>query len=80
MAGNVNKLKEEIVTIDPKMDIDSFHIRNIGKLIESTEAEIRSEMHGITLNKSKQIINTGRFKHEFMPKSQKSSFQQELIE
>lgn len=37
-------------------------------------------MHGITLNKSKQVINTGRLKQEYMTKSEKSNFQQELIE
>jgi len=53
VAGHVSKLKEDIVTIDPKMDIQQFHIRNIGKLIESAESEIRSDMHGITINKAK---------------------------
>ena len=80
VAGHVNKLKDESVTIDPKADIQQFHIRNIGKLIEANESEIRSEMYGITLNKSKQIINTGRLKQEYMTKNEKSSFQQELME
>jgi len=34
VAGNVNRLKEDLVTVDPKMDIQQFHLRNIGRLIE----------------------------------------------
>ena len=37
-------------------------------------------MHGVYLNKSKQIINTGRLREEYMTKEEKSSFQQELFE
>ena len=34
MGGHINKVKEDTIQIDPKIDIEQFHIRNIGKLIE----------------------------------------------
>lgn len=59
---------------------DDFHIANIGKLIESNETEIRSEMDGIYINKTKQILNTGRLREEYMTKDEKLNFQKELAE
>ena len=79
VAGNVNRVKEDYVAIDPKVDIQKFHLKNIGKLIEANESEIRSEMNGIFINKSKQIINTGRLQPEYMTGKEKSAFQQDLI-
>ena len=32
---------------------DMFHIANIGRLIEANESDIRSEMDGIYINKTK---------------------------
>ena len=80
LGGNIHKMREEQVTIDPKIDIEAFHIRNIGKAIEQNEADIRSEMNGVYLNKSKQIINTGRLRDEYMSKEEKLNFQNELLE
>jgi hypothetical protein len=57
---------------------DEFHIGNIGKLIEALETDIRSEMDGIYINKTKQIINTGRLKEEYMTQDEKGKFQNEL--
>jgi len=48
-------------------------------MIELNENDIRQEMNGININKTRQIINTGRLKAEYMSKDEKSSFQQELI-
>jgi len=79
VAGNVNRVKEDYVAINPKEDIQQFHLKNIGKLIEANESEIRSEMHGIFINKSKQIINTGRLQPSNMSVKEKSDFQKELI-
>ena len=53
VAGHVNKVKEDLIQIDPKVDIQHFHLRSIGKLIEQNEGEIRGEMNGIYINKSK---------------------------
>lgn len=57
---------------------DEFHLANIGRLIEDNENEIRSEMDGIYINKTKQIINTGRLREEYMTKDEKMNFQSEL--
>ena len=57
---------------------DDFHLANIGRLIEDNENEIRSEMDGIYINKTKQIINTGRLREEYMTKDEKMNFQNEL--
>lgn len=53
---------------------------NIGRLIEANETEIRTEMDGIYINKTKQIINTGRLKEEYMTPDEKLNFQRELQE
>jgi len=53
VAGNVTRLKEDYVAIDPKQDVQTFHLKSIGRLIEQNESEIRSEMYGIFINKSK---------------------------
>ena len=65
--------------MDPKMDQHDFHLKNIGKLIEANENEMRSESTGIYITKSKQIINTGRLQDEYMSKNERSAFQQELF-
>jgi hypothetical protein len=57
---------------------DEFHISNIGRLIESNETEIRTDMDSIYINKTKQIINTGRLREEYMTKEEKLNFQSEL--
>ena len=79
MAGNVTRFKEELVNLDPKQDASTQHIRIIGKMIETNESEIRGELNGIFINKSKQIINTGRLRDEYMSGQEKSNFQQELF-
>jgi hypothetical protein len=43
-------------------------------LIESNETEIRTEMDGIYINKTKQIVNTGRLREEYMTKEEKLNF------
>jgi len=55
MAGHVDKVREELIPIskDDQKNIQQFHLRNIGKMIEANEADVRSEMHGIYINKNK---------------------------
>ena len=53
---------------------DDFHLANIGRLIEDNESDIRSEMDSIYINKTKQIINTGRLREEYMTKDEKLNF------
>lgn len=57
---------------------DEFHLSNIGRIIEANESEIRNEMEGIYIGKTKQIINTGRLKEEYMTVDEKLNFQKEL--
>ena len=64
MGGHINKIREIQVMMDPKTEADIFHIKNIGKLIEQNEADIRQEMQGVYLNKSKQIISSQRLREE----------------
>lgn len=71
--------KEETYNLDVKSG-DDFHIGNIGRLIEANETEIRTEMDGIYINKTKQIVNTGRLKEEYMTVDEKLNFQRELQE
>jgi hypothetical protein len=53
---------------------DEFHLSNIGRIIEANESEIRNEMEGIYIGKTKQIINTGRLKEEYMTVDEKLNF------
>jgi len=79
VAGNLSKTKEETHSLDAKAG-DDFHIGKIGALIEDNETLIRTEMDSIYINKTKQIINTGRLKEEYMTKDEKLNFQRELQE
>lgn len=79
VGGQIVKVKEEYQTMDPKADPHDFHLKNIGKLIEANENEMRSESTGIYITKSKQIINTGRLEDKNMSKSKRSEFQAELF-
>jgi hypothetical protein len=79
VGGQILKVREDYQTIDPKVDPHDFHLKNIGKLIEANENDMRAESTGIYITKSKQIINTGRLQDEYMSKTEKSAFQQELI-
>ena len=74
IAGCVAKTKEDLYPLDPKQPLSQQHIKWIGKMIESNETEMRTEMNAIFINKSKQIINTGRLRDEYMSKDEKSSF------
>ena len=78
IAGNLTRTKDETYNIDPRTFGDDFHIVNIGRLIEANETEIRHEMDSIYINKTKQIVNTGRLKEEYMTRDEKLNFQQEL--
>ena len=53
---------------------DEFHIANIGRLIEENETQLRTDMDSIYINKTKQIVNTGRLKEEYMTKDEKLNF------
>ena len=79
MGGHINKVRDELIQIDPKQDIEQFHIRNIGKMVEANEGEMKQEIQGVYLNKSKQIINTGRLREEYMSADEKLKFQAELL-
>ena len=76
IAGHIAKVKEDFAVLDPKIDKDvgQFHIRNMGKLIEQNELDMRAEMGGIYINKGKQIIHTGRLLEEYMTGAEKSAF------
>lgn len=75
IAGNLTRTKDETYNIDPRTFGDDFHIANVGRLIENNETEIRQEMDSIYINKTKQIVNTGRLKEEYMTRDEKLNFQ-----
>ena len=60
VGGQVLKVREDYQSIDPKVDPHDFHLKNIGKMIELNENDMRQESTGIYITKSKQIIHTGR--------------------
>ncbi len=57
--------RQETHTIDLKMG-DDFHLDKIGTLIEANESQLRAEMDSIYISKTKQIINTGRLREDYM--------------
>lgn len=79
VGGQLLKVREDYQSMDPKADPHDFHLKNIGRLIEANENDMRSESTGVYITKTKQIINTGRLQDEYMSKLEKSAFQQELI-
>jgi hypothetical protein len=53
ISSNVTRLKEDYISIDQKIEVQAFHLKSIGKLIEQNETEIRNELNSIFINKSK---------------------------
>ena len=74
IAGNLTRTREETFNIEPKSFNDEYHIGKIGRLIEDNETEIRQEMDSIYINKTKQIVNTGRLREEYMTRDEKLNF------
>ena len=79
IAGNLSRTKEETCVLDPKGG-EEQHLANLGALIEANETEIRTEMDGIYIKKTKQIVNTGRLCETYMTPDEKLNFQRELQE
>jgi hypothetical protein len=48
-------------------------------MIEANETAMRTDMDGIYINKTKQIINTGRLREEYMTKDEKMNMQAEFV-
>ena len=65
--------------MDPKQNAQGFHLRNIGRLIEQNENDVRQEMSGIYINKSKQIIYTGRLREDY-DAGNKAALRNELMQ
>ena len=62
-----------------KEDPDLAHVRTLGKMIEENEGHLRESVTDVYLNKQKQITNSGRLMEEYMTKSEKMAFQNELM-
>ena len=62
------------------MDFETFHISNIGTLIEQNEDKLRSEVSQLYINKQRQITNTGRLLEHYMTKEEQQKFRAELEE
>ena len=60
------------------MDLNMFHISNIGRMIEANEGLLRQEISEIYVNKQRNITNTGRLLEEYMSKDEKLRFTEEL--
>ena len=60
--GSSSKTREETfaLPVDSKSDLDQFHLRNIGKMIETNEGTLREEVTEHYVGKQRQITNTGR--------------------
>ncbi len=58
---------------------NNFVIGSIGKMIEQNETQVRRDIKGQLLDKSKLIINTGRLSHEYKRGADSSAMQAELM-
>ena len=47
-------------------------------MVEENENKLRGDMDSLYVSKTKQIINTGRLREDYMTKDQKSNFHAEL--
>ena len=50
----------------PKVDLDHFHIKTIGRIIEENEGLLRNDVVENYVNKQRQITNTARMLEEYM--------------
>ena len=86
LTGSTSKNAKEIVSIPDnlgksgEMDAETFHISNIGRLIELNEEKLRGDVCEHYVNKQRAITNTGRLLEEYMTKEEKERFRQELEE
>jgi len=80
VAGNATRVLSETVAMDKlAKDKNNFVIASIGKLIEQNETQVRRDIKGQLLDKSKLIINTGRLSHEYKVGADSGAFQRELM-
>ena len=47
--------KEEVKAIEANIDMQSFHLKNIGSIIEDMETILRSNLDNIYVGKTKQV-------------------------
>ena len=57
LAGSMTRQTEQTTVVN---DTTSPHLTNIGKMIEDMEIEMRSNMHGLYLLKTSQVVNNVR--------------------
>ncbi len=62
------------------MDAETFHIGNIGRLIEQNELKLRSDVCDHYVNKQRAITNSGRLIEHYMTNDEKAKFRAELEE
>jgi ACT domain-containing protein len=73
ISGSLTKTKEDTKSLEGQKNQQEFHIINIGKLIESNETDMRSDIESVYCNKARQIINTGRLHEIYMSNEEKKS-------
>jgi capping protein (actin filament) muscle Z-line, beta len=69
ISGSCAKTTEQTVNMPAaggKVDLDHFHIKTIGKIIENNEGELRNDVVENYINKQRQITNTARMLEEYM--------------
>ena len=81
VAGNASRVLSETVTMDKidAKDPQKFHLATIGALVEPNETQVRRDIKGQLLDKTKLIINTGRLSHEYKRGADSKSMQAELM-
>lgn len=61
LSGSLTKLKGVDYDLEPNPALlDEFHLRNIGKLIEEIEGELRNQLDAIYVGKTKENLFTNR--------------------
>lgn len=68
ISGSCAKTTDETANLpsDQKVDMDHFHIKTVGKIIEANESMLRNDVVENYINKQRQITNTARLMEEYM--------------
>ena len=76
LTGSTTTNAQEIVQVPENLsktgqiDAETFHISNVGRLIEQNELKLRSDVCDHYVNKQRAITNTGRLLEHYMSKEE----------
>ncbi|EGR29792.1 hypothetical protein IMG5_148740 [Ichthyophthirius multifiliis] len=70
ISGSLTKSKEDVRLYDGNIDINSFHLENIGRIVEDLESVLRTHLDTIYVGKTKENIFTTRSQEGYIQMEQ----------